>query len=1084
MALYKFTQPVVFAQGLNQDTDDKLATTELITAENVVMSKLGKLDVRNGYEQLNNKIYKSTQPLNKGEMLVDFDDELLLFTTSNLYTYTANEWYEKAQKTTITSTTSSLHKSTIDVEFHRHTISPDGVELLTYSNIDSGVVYFDVIKDNVKLAFKNKLDINISAIEVIFKSGYFFILYIKNNNLYLRTILYSRPTELSSSILLKEGVKKAIQLYNYSSKWITIFTVDSSTNELIGVYCDREGVLATPADRLPAMTTFPEVLISDFLQVFVSTDVYPTYWILTNTESNSKLHQIDHNFIVQNIPVTLHEFKIDVATGMQLGNQLDIYTSVDKTIYKRVVDITNLGSISTSPPIEVIRSVSLVSNIFKYNNRSFCLVSYDSIFQPSYFILDCDSGKIEGRLDYLTGGGKTSYLYQVYNFNNSYVVTSKTITKTTIGNNKYEIHNGLDKHTFDFTTPRNYQAESFNGLLHVGGSVPHIYDGTNYVEHGFLIYPEEINCEVVDKYVTRVLYTNMGVADLEDFDDDDGFVRFEAELFGEGVYGDLDKDDEIVYYKWYTEEDALLSENRVLNAYNKVGFKDVIKCRMFVESGGVLQLIGEHVISFTFRREFVAATDHRNNSGKLTGNTTYFYQAVYAWTDSQGNLHRSAPTLIPFSIDIPDGKDAVKVTIPTLQLTKKTDVAIEIYRSEALGSVNYLVTSVTNNPELDFIEYIDETPDTTLVSKERLYTSGGVLDNNSVASCKYMTIHQNRLFIGGLRDVHSIQYSHETAVGYPSEFSDFFITPLPIKHSITALKSFGDLLFIFTENSIGILVGQGADMIGAGGNYRFEFFSRDVGCISFQSIVETNEGLYFQSKKGIYTIRKGGVLEFIGRSVKDYSDIITSALTVPGENEVRFYTNTVTLVYNEQYQVWSTFTNMPTISAVIYKQSGFRLSIDGSSIFKDTDVKSDAGSIIPFKIQSGWVTAAQLQGVQRIYRINIVGSRIDYHKVKITLYYDYNKSVGETFIFDSDDIQRWGGSTWDDSFFSGLDDNAYVYGIRPRQQKCSAFSLEIELISLENEPTEGFSLNYIAVEAGVGRGINKTGRRAKPSYKH
>lgn len=1084
MALYKFIQPILFTTGINQDVSDKIGV-DLLKAENVVMTKQGRLDTRKGFDPVASTIGITGEAIKNGEMITQYNNELLLFTSDTLYTYAQDNWVEKNKKITITNTTDSLNRSTSNIAFHKYARSAEGIELLVYSD-NMGVVDYDVIRDGAKLVYRKPLGTNIDNLEVVFKSGYFVFVYVQNAKLMTCNVLYTNPSIISTPVEILDGVLPFIQVVNYSSKWITVFGVNADEN-LVAVYIDKDGTPAEASDRLPPLTVFDTISVTGFLSIFAATLTYPIYNILTNsTVTTTDCYQVTHNFVASDTHV-LHDTAVsDIATGIDLGNnQLEIYTSKGTDIFKTLGDYTG-GVFTFGLPLELCKSVSLVSEPFIFKGSPFIITAHTSLFQSSYFIIDCKTGLPEGRIDYLTGGGSTTYLYKVFSNNETYTVTAKTRTKIEAQGSNYAIHYGIDKHVFDFNSPRAYQTLQFANTLHIGGSIPHIYDGSNYVEHGFLLFPEQIECSVVAKYVSYIEYGNVGVADMNDIHDDDGEMLLVPYLNGSGVYGDVFPLHADVYYRWYDYEDTLVSTNRILQVYDKVGQEITVKCRMFIKDDlDALNEVAVHTISFTIAKNDEATQKQYLEGDKLTGGSIYFYQACYSWTDTQGNLHRSAPTVSPIAVAVPDGYDSVNVTVPTLRLTKKADINIEIYRSEPRGGNVHLIKTLPNNTAVDSITFLDDSSDDYILQKEPLYTTGGVLENAPPHSCKYIALHQDRLFLAGLRDSRSIQYSQINSTGYPSEFSDYFVMPLPVKQEITAMYSLGDVLYIFTPDSIGALLGQGGDTLGLGGNYRFEYVSRDVGCITFNSIVETSNGVYFQSKKGIYVLRRGGQVEFIGKNVKDYRvELVTASYLVGGEAELRFYTASGnTLVFNEMYNIWTVFTNTPTLSAVLYNGVGFRLSSDGSNIFKDADSFSDAGNVIPMAVRTNWFASATLQGLQRIYRINVVGNKLDYHSVRISLYYDHSNSVSEVFLFDANSAVRWGGVSWEDDIFSGLDDNAYTYTIRPRNQKCSTFSLEVELVSEENQPTEGFSLNYIVIEAGKGNGISKISTRAIPSHK-
>jgi hypothetical protein len=67
--------------------------------------------------------------------------------------------------------------------------------------------------------------------------------------------------------------------------------------------------------------------------------------------------------------------------------------------------------------------------------------------------------------------------------------------------------------------------------------------------------------------------------------------------------------------------------------------------------------------------------------GSTTNEDAYYYQVIYQWTDSQGNIINSAPS-VPVGVSTTGNGNTGSITlqIPTLRLSYKSNVKILIYR--------------------------------------------------------------------------------------------------------------------------------------------------------------------------------------------------------------------------------------------------------------------------------------------------------------------------------------------------------------------------------------------------------------------
>ena len=515
-------------------------------------------------------------------------------------------------------------------------------------------------------------------------------------------------------------------------------------------------------------------------------------------------------------------------------------------------------------------------------------------------------------------------------------------------------------------------------------------------------------------------------------------------------------------------------------------------------SGGILNSYdGQSVVEQGFHLfpegDSVTAT---SASGGYMSDGTRQYCSLYKWVDAAGNIHRSAPS-IAYSNTLSGGGSTQKntVTIPTLRLTRKTtprvDVTIEVYRTEAAGTIFYNVGSVAsptdNDPTADSVTFDDTLADSSIISNEILYTTGGVLDNIAAPSCDILITHQNRLFIAGLQNKNEIRYTKIVRNGEAPAFNEALsISVDPKGGAITGLASMDSNLIIFKRDNIYRVSGDGPSDTGTGATFTEpELVSTDVGCISTNSIVSGPEGLYFKSAKGIYLLSRSLQVSYVGSGVEDFNNnTIVSAELLDDVNEVRFYTSSeYTLVYNYYFGQWSVFTGQSSADSVVWNNQLVWVS-SSSGVFKeDSSTYLDGGAGVSMKIATGWVRVGHLQGFQRAYRVALLGEYLSRHTLRISTYNDYSTTQVQQTEFATQDIISTDSGYYGDgvygaeSSYGSNDNGVYQFSVHLKKQKCQAVRFVIEDVfdnSLDNGTGAAFSLSGLTIEVGVKRGINKT----------
>lgn len=575
------------------------------------------------------------------------------------------------------------------------------------------------------------------------------------------------------------------------------------------------------------------------------------------------------------------------------------------------------------------------------------------------------------------------------------------------------------------------------------------------------------------------------------------------------------------YYVPYLVNDFLSTVNKTTNSaipinaiYTQTGvnlakfsinmtgqYSSEIAGALFLTGGQLWEYDGVTPVEYGFQvwPDNVQVTTATGSGSIAAG--TYFYQFCYEWTDNQGNLIRSAPS-VPVSIVTTTASSTNTIYVPTLRITYKdpqpggntqpgsNPPRIVGYRWSVAQQVYYQFTSITsptiNDPTIDFVTITDAHSDAQIIGNNIIYTTGGVLENIAPPASIHSTLFNNRLWLIDAEDPNLLWYSKQVIVATPVEMSDLltiYVAPTTGSQGstgpMTALAPMDDKLIIFKNNAMYYINGIGPDNTGANSTYSDPvFITGAVGCINPRSIVLIPNGLMFQSDKGIWLLGRDLNTSYIGAPVEGFnSDIIRSAQAIPGTNQARFILdNNITLMYDYFFNQWGTFTNIRAISATLWQDKHTYLNSFGQ-IFQETpNTYLDGSTPVLLALTSAWINIAGLQGFERFYSMHVLGTYYTPYKLSISMAYNYNSSPRQATIVSPDNFAgQWGSQTvWGSGpQWGGSEGNVFTARIFPEIQKCQSFQVSIQEVydaTLGVVAGQGLTLSGIQLLVGVKRG--------------
>jgi hypothetical protein len=435
-------------------------------------------------------------------------------------------------------------------------------------------------------------------------------------------------------------------------------------------------------------------------------------------------------------------------------------------------------------------------------------------------------------------------------------------------------------------------------------------------------------------------------------------------------------------------------------------------------------------------------------TGGALSEGTYSYKVIYEWIDARGNIHRSG-TSPAKTVSVAAPNNSVTVTVPTLRMTSKENVLIQIYRTTANGSVYNHVGSVDN----------DKTVHSTT------YTSDGMLDwddcyplysdseatNTAYPDCKALVSWQNRLFVLAENNVIYFSQQSREQVGV-SFFSKGYLLTDPDGGKITDIAPFAGRLIIAKEKKIFQVYGTGPTINGLNSQYNDpEPIPSDVGVKDGSRIIVFGNGLLLPSQQGLF-YTSGGPPEYIGGPVEDYKsyDVVNSV--VDGNDQLIYLLlddyHTI-LVYDIRRQQWAEWKDHNAYDISIWNNNLAYLDVAENAIYYQDSSFVDYDTYITSNVATGWINLGGLIRFSILYKIYLLGKYKSPHTLNVKIYYP--DGTDETI---TEDITS--------------DPGEYLYIIKPA--KYTTRSLKIEIWDSNHSGTgESFELLGLRPIYGIKR---------------
>ncbi len=525
MVLKKQLVSIPFTKGIDTFTDEFIVDPfSLLEVNNAYFTKSGAITKRYGYSKIENKVVGSTSTVQNAQKLTNYNNDLILLSNTNVYSYVApkTSWINKGTYSTINVESSPISKESRTQQHFDYAenqgfyaavwYTTEGVKYSIYESDTNSTI----ISNMVLHATTGSVTALNPKIAVCLNSFVIFYWTQESGKDYLRckvvdiedistlitpsTYLYSNASAGTDSIL-----PYAVATYD---GFVFVVNNKIATTQMQMAYILPDGEIATtPLAPSPTNTITGDYCNSSLAIVRVNQT-----WVITGRNSVNVDKVLILKWILSSSPA--HYKVFDDPYDTDLGTKLISIVSTSETSFivassntptnpltdaKIMVHAVTTGNLSandlstlsiTAVQTGVKSGVVLASKLFMNNGTTYMLASYQGAtadidnLQPTHFIFDSNLSLV-GKLLPGTAGNHVSNLPSV--FNSTTVIGSRISVQA---QEQFMIPIGITRVKLNFDDPVLSSAQ-LGDNLHITGGFLYGYDGQTIVEQGFHLFPEE-----------------------------------------------------------------------------------------------------------------------------------------------------------------------------------------------------------------------------------------------------------------------------------------------------------------------------------------------------------------------------------------------------------------------------------------------------------------------------------------------------------------------------------------------------------------------------------------------------------------
>lgn len=422
--------------------------------------------------------------------------------------------------------------------------------------------------------------------------------------------------------------------------------------------------------------------------------------------------------------------------------------------------------------------------------------------------------------------------------------------------------------------------------------------------------------------------------------------------------------------------------------------------------------------------------------------------AIFEMITTGGSLMRSSLSNIYRYTHTLNKDFTVTIKCPTAEKIKVYQGSVSIYIKPYGETVFYLAKS-----KLAIAPTVTATI-TNYNDARVIYTTGGILEEAPPPMLLgSFSVAKHRVWFFSAEQP-ELRFSDELFPTEVPQFNEVLSLPLPPGGGDGIIvKEIDGKIVAFQQYQISATFGDGPDATGQGGFPPLQIVARDIGSIIPNSVITTNDGIFFLSSKGLWLLNRGLQLEFIGTGIDDDAASIVCGAKLTDSEQIWFFTATKALIWDNYHKLWTTAPTGLTGITAAKVINGTLSVVANNSVYQLASVTTDNGTAITVRAKTGWISLGGLKGFERIRRIMFLTDQESATTMTVKLRYNFVDTVAETFTITSADIVDSGGNV--------------QWLMRPKIQKCECFQIEFETSS----SGATLELSSIALEYGIKSGL-------------
>lgn len=495
-----------FRGGIDTKTDPKqVLPTSLLSLQNGIFKNAGAIAKRWGYTALGTGILGSALSISSCFALHAFNEELLLYDGASAYSYSParNGWISRGKVVSVIQTNAQIVRNS------NQQVAPDfassgGVDVFAYEDSGGGILYTIADSTTGTLLLVNQplyVGIPSSAArpKCIAFAGLIYIFFVSGSQLLYVTINPQAPTvQASAPNTLLNGLSNPAYYDACVSGSQLFLAYYTPTQVLLSAFASSQiQWTATVATQ----SSVPTGCLN------VAGDVGNNAWVTYADSGAGSVSCSSRVYAANGAPRTAATQTVvapavlfAITGAVSPGEVLSIFAEVTGSAPYNEYILTNtwtdivLGNPANACPV-FARSVGLASKPFFNGSALYLNVAFTSNLQPTYFTLDA-TGNVVAKVNASLGGGRlTDAIVPECPQVSSGVFKYANLVKGAVNTQGGAVVSllGVNATKLDFIDSNHFISAPINGGLYTVGGILQSYDGAQYVEHGFNVYPEPVN---------------------------------------------------------------------------------------------------------------------------------------------------------------------------------------------------------------------------------------------------------------------------------------------------------------------------------------------------------------------------------------------------------------------------------------------------------------------------------------------------------------------------------------------------------------------------------------------------------------